>query len=92
MSKGQLFIIGFLIFTSLLVSCSSTKISAGKVYVIGNDPFFHLAFETDQHTMQVISERSPVYKKLWKIQTELIEINYEVIDGELYVTKFKKLE
>lgn len=77
--------IGFL----LLASCSSIQIQTGKVYVIGNDPYTYLAFEIDKSTMLKISEKSPAYNELWKYQTELLEIMYETVYGELYIHEFK---
>ncbi len=83
---------GFLL-TSIVVlfftSCSSTQMLTGKVYVVGNEPFTYLAFEIDKATMLKISEKSPSYNELWKHQTELLEIVYKTVDGELYIKEFK---
>lgn len=61
----------------------------GKVYVIGNEPFVYLAFESEEVTTKTISPRSPVYNELWKHQTKLIKITYETVGGELYIKEFK---
>lgn len=68
-----------------VVSCSSSKDSAregevktlqGRVFVVGNSPFTHMALQTDSTTVYLLDCSDEIQKKLSEHQGNLAEISY----------------
>ncbi|HEX2866628.1 MAG TPA: hypothetical protein VHO03_06280 [Ignavibacteriales bacterium] len=67
------------------VSCSSSKDSAqgevktlkGRVFVVGNSPFTHMALQTDSTTVYLLDCSQEIQKQLSEHQGNLAEISYK---------------
>jgi len=74
-------------------SCSSSKDSAqevktlkGRVFVVGNSPFTHMALQTDSTTVYLLDCSAEIQKQLMEHQGNIAEVSYngtvQTQDGE----------
>ncbi|HEX2960172.1 MAG TPA: hypothetical protein VHO43_00175 [Ignavibacteriales bacterium] len=78
----------------LFSSCSSSKDSAagevktikGRVFVVGNSPFTHMALQTDSTTVYLLDCSKDIQKQLSEHQGNFAEVSYsgtvETPDGK----------
>lgn len=68
----------------MIVSCSSSKDSAqvevktikGRVFVVGNSPFTHMALQTDSTTVYLLDCSKEIQEQLSEHQGNLAEVSY----------------
>lgn len=83
----------FLVLLLSLVSCSSSKDSdkdtrnlKGRIFVVGNSPFTHLALQVDSVTTYLLNCNEEIRKSLSEYQGNFAEITYrdteETPDGK----------
>lgn len=81
----KIFNVLLLIVLLLSASCSSSKDSAqgevktikGRVFVVGNSPFTHMALQTDSTTVYLLDCSEEIRKQLSEHQGNFAEVSYK---------------
>lgn len=92
--RGIISLIIVLLITSLFNVCSPTKGAAdknqkqtlaGKIIVIGNEPFTKLALQLDNEKVYLLKCKDELAKKLWRNQGVIYSVEYskDGRDGDL---------